>query len=246
MQYVLADMGHIALALGDLDRAAQHFAEARFGARQLGGEGSALASLGEGHLARERGEPATAAGHYEEALRLLAGQRAHEWEAAALVGLGFVAELSGDLNAAVGYHRSAWQAAAQLVTAAAGVAATALEGLACVAVARGDGETAASLLGTAARWRHWHHRPALGTEHHDIDRAAAGARGLLGEHTYRAAYARGLQPPPGIVVDLEHPVEPQLAAWLHARIRPPEDVQIGPRRADLDNGSRRCRTDRDL
>jgi tetratricopeptide (TPR) repeat protein len=195
-QYVRADMGHIALALGDLDRAAQHFAEARVGARQLGAEGSALASLGEGHLARERGEPDSAAGHYQEALRLMAGQRAHEWEAAALVGLGFVAELSGDLNAAVDYHRSAWQAAAQSVTAAAGVAAAALEGLACVAVARGDGETAARLLGAAARWRHWHHRPALGTEHHDIDRAAAAARRLLGEHPYRAAYARGLQPSP--------------------------------------------------
>jgi tetratricopeptide (TPR) repeat protein len=221
VHYVLADMGHIALALADLDRAAQHFAEARVVARQLGAEGSALASLGEGHLARERGELATAAGHYREALRLLTGQATPEWEAAALVGLGFVAEQSADLNAAEAYHRSAWQAAAQSVTAAAGAAATALEGLACAAVARGDGETAARLLGTAAMWRYWHHRPALGTEQHDIDRAAAGARGLLGEHAYRAAYAHGLQPPPGIVVDLQHPVEPQLAAWLREPVQRP-------------------------
>ena len=39
--YVLADMGHIALQLGDLDRAAQHLAEAHVVARQLGADGSA-------------------------------------------------------------------------------------------------------------------------------------------------------------------------------------------------------------
>jgi tetratricopeptide (TPR) repeat protein len=211
VHYALADMGHIAQVLGDLDRAAQHFAEARVVARQFGAEGSAPASLGEGHLARERGELDTAARHYQETLQLLTGQGTPEWEAAALVGLGFVAELSGDLDAAEAYHRSAWQAAAQSVTAAAGVAAAALEGLACAAAARGDGETAADLLGTAARWRHWHHRPALGTEQHDIDRAVAGARALLGEHAYRAVYARGLQAHPGIIVDLQHPVEPRPA-----------------------------------
>jgi len=130
-----------------------------------------------------------------------------------------VAELTGNLNAAETYHRSAWQAAAQSVTAAA-AAAMALEGLACAAAARGDGETAATLLGSAARWRQWQHRPPLGIEQHDIDRAAAGARELLGDHAYRVAYAHGLQPPSG-VVDLRHPLEPQLAARLHEPVQRP-------------------------
>ena len=188
--------------------------------RELCGLVNGLAQQIAGHV-RERGQLATAAGHYQEALRLLTGPGSLEWEAAALVGLGFVAELSADLNAAEAYHRSAWQAAAQSVTAAAGAAASALEGLACAAVARGDGETAANLLGTAARWRRWLHRPALGTEQRDIDRAAAGARGLLGEHAYRAAYTHGLQPPPGTVADLQHPIEPRLAAWLREPVQRP-------------------------
>jgi predicted ATPase/DNA-binding SARP family transcriptional activator len=221
VQYALADMGHIALALADLDRAARHFAEARDLARQLGAEGNALASLGEGHLARERGNLAAAAQHYRETLRLLTGQGSPEWESAALVGLGFVAELTGDLAAAEACHRSAWQAAAKSMAAAAGAAATALEGLACAAVARGDGKTAANLLGTAARWRQWRHRPPLGTQQHDIDRAAAGARKLLGEGAYRVAYAHGLQPPADVAVDLQHPVEPGLAAWLCEPVQRP-------------------------
>jgi predicted ATPase/DNA-binding SARP family transcriptional activator len=220
VQYALADMGHIALALADLDRAAQHFAAARVAAAQSGAEGNALASLGEGHLAREHGNLATAAQHYQKALRLLADRATPEWEAAALVGLGFVAELSGNLDAAENYHRRAWQAAAQSVTAAA-AAATALEGLACVAAARGDGGTAANLLGTAARWRRSQHRPSLGIEQHDIDRAAAGARELLGDDAYRVAYARGLQPPADVVVDLQNPVEPRLAAWLREPVHRP-------------------------
>jgi predicted ATPase len=219
VQYALADMGHIALALGDLDQAARHFAEARVVARQSGTEEIAPASLGEGQLARALGDLATAAQHYQKALRLLADRATPEWKAAALVGLGFVAELTGNLNAAETYHRSAWQAAAQSVTAAA-AAAMALEGLACAAAARGDGETAATLLGSAARWRQWQHRPPLGIEQHDIDRAAAGARELLGDHAYRVAYAHGLQPPSG-VVDLRHPLEPQLAARLHEPVQRP-------------------------
>jgi predicted ATPase/DNA-binding SARP family transcriptional activator len=216
--YVLADLGHIALELGDPDRAAQHFAEARAVARELGAEGSAPASLGEGHLARERGDLPAAARHYDTALRL-AGQATPEWEAAARGGLGFVAELTGDLEVAESHHRAAWQAAARAPGAGVRAGATALEGLACVAVARGDASLAANLLGTAARWRQWRHQPALRTELPDVARAAARARELLGEHAYGEAYSRGLQPPPGVLVDLQQPVEPQLAAWLRQPVR---------------------------
>ena len=222
VQYALADMGHIALQLADLDRATQHFAEAHDVARQLGAEASARAAVGEGHLARHRANLEAAIERYQTALRLLTGQGTPEWEAATLTGLGFAAELTGDLDTAEAYHRSAWQAAAQAVPAGARAGATALEGLACVAVTRGSAHRAANLLGTAARWRQWHHQPALRTEQHDINRAAAAAADILGEDSYRTAYTHGLQPPPGAVVDLQHPVERQLAAWLAAPTpRPP-------------------------
>jgi hypothetical protein len=212
--YVLADLGHIALELGDPDRAAQHFTQAHVIARQLGGDGSAAAALGEGHLARDRGDLTTAARHYAESRRLLAGQAAPEWEAAALNGLGSTAALGADLDAADAYHRSAWQAASRARAAGARAAAIALEGLAGVAAARADGVRAAELLGTAARWRQWRHQPPLRRERHDIDRAAGRARDSLDEPTYRQSYDRGLQAPPSAVVDLEQPVELQLAAWF--------------------------------
>lgn len=131
-----------------------------------------------------------------------------------------MAGLTGDPDAAQAHHRSAWQAASRSPASGARAGATALEGLACAAVARGDAERAAELLGTAARWRQWRHQPALRTERHDVDRAAARARELLGDHAYDEAYLRGLVPPPGVVVDLQQPVEPQLAAWLREPVRP--------------------------
>ncbi|HVH23414.1 MAG TPA: AAA family ATPase, partial [Pseudonocardia sp.] len=222
--YVLADMGHIALQLGDLDRAAQHLAEAGVIARQLGADANPVALIGEGHLARERDDPATAHRSYQAALRLLAAGATPEWEAVAHNGLGFLAAHTADLDAADAHHRAAWQAAARAPAAGARAGATALEGLAGVAVARGDGIRAAHLLGTAARWRQLRHQPALRTENHDIDRAAAAARDLLGDPGYAHAHAHGLQLPPDAVVDLRQPAHAQLAAWLPEPSGPNEPV----------------------
>jgi predicted ATPase/DNA-binding SARP family transcriptional activator len=218
--YVLADMGHIALQLGELDRAAQHLTEAHVVARQLGADGSAVAAIGEGHLARDRGDPTAAAQHYEAALRLLAAGSTPEWEAAAHNGLGFLACLAGDLDTAESGHRVAWKAATRAPAAGARAGATALEGLAGAAAARANGTRAANLLGTAARWRELRHQPALRTERHDIDRAATAACDLIGTAAYEHAYTHGLQLPPDAVVDLRQPAHPQLAAWLREPVRP--------------------------
>jgi predicted ATPase/DNA-binding SARP family transcriptional activator len=212
--YVLADMGHIALQLGDSDRAAQHFVEARDAARRLGAEGNAPASIGEGDLARERGDPPAATRHYRAALRLLAGQGAPESEAAALNGLGLVAARSADLDSAEDHHRAALRAAARSPASGARAAAAALEGLAQAAAGRGDAGRAANLLGTAARWRQWRHQPAGRTELQVIDRATTQARAALGDQAFDEAYARGLEPPPGTVVDLQQSAQQQLSAWL--------------------------------
>jgi predicted ATPase/DNA-binding SARP family transcriptional activator/tetratricopeptide (TPR) repeat protein len=194
VQYLLANMGHAALALGDLDRAQRHFTEARTAARQLGAADSPLARLGEGFLARQRGDLGTARHHFADAVRLLTEPEAGDWAAAAITGLGFVAELSGELDEALQHHLRAWQVATGIGQAGAGSAAAAVEGLAGVAAARADGYTAAALLGSARRWRAEHHRPASPLERVDIDRADQRARDLLPADEYEAIAASPLAP----------------------------------------------------
>src|SRR3954454_597324 len=56
VQYALAGAGHVALLLGDVDRAAMLFAESHAVARQLGARGNPRAAVGEGLLARDRSD----------------------------------------------------------------------------------------------------------------------------------------------------------------------------------------------
>ena len=70
--------------------------------------------------------------------------------------------------------------------------AAALEGLACVAAARGDATEAARLLGAAAWWRESRHRPASRLEAADRVRAESVALEHLGESAFQIAYSDGL------------------------------------------------------
>ena len=189
IQYALAGAGHVTLLLGDPDRAARLFAESHAVARQLGAEGNPRAAVGEGLLARERGDLSAARDRFTWAQRTLAGEP--EWTATALVGLGHVAESHGDLDSAESFHRRAWQTAPGH--------AAALEGLACVAAARGDATEVARLLGAAARWREQRHRPASRLERLDVDRAEQQARVRLGDAAYRAAHADGAAAPDAVL-----------------------------------------------
>lgn len=191
VQYALAGAGHVTLLLGDADRAARLFADSHAVARQLGAEGNPRAAVGEGLLARERGDVSAARDHFAWAQRMLAGQSEPEWTATALVGLGHVAESDGDLDSAEFFHRRAWQTAPGH--------AAALEGLACVAAARGDAARAAGLLGAAARSREERHRPASRLEQQDAERAERHARLQLDEAAYRAARAAGAAAPDAVL-----------------------------------------------
>jgi predicted ATPase len=97
IQYALAGAGHVTLLLGDLDRAAHLFAESHAVARQLGADGNPRAAVGEGLLARQRGDLVVARERFTYAQQLLAELNEPEWSAAALVGLGHLAEADGDL-----------------------------------------------------------------------------------------------------------------------------------------------------
>jgi tetratricopeptide (TPR) repeat protein len=190
VQYLLANMGHIALQLADLDRAGRLFTEARSVAHQLGAVGAPLASLGEGLLARHRGDHLEAQRHFTDALGMLTAPETGDWAATARTGLGFVAELTGDVETAERQHRQAWRTATEAGRVGDGAAAVAVEGLACVAAARGDGQTAVALLAAAARWRDEHGRPASPMELADIQRASDRARDLLGPEAYEDAWRR--------------------------------------------------------
>jgi tetratricopeptide (TPR) repeat protein len=192
VQYALAGAGHVTLLLGDADRAEQLFAESHAVARQLGAVGNPRAAVGQGQLARERSDLAAARECFTFAQQLLAGlSEKPEWTAATLVGLGHVAEDDGDLESAEFFHRRAWQTAPGH--------AAALEGLACVSVARGDGTRAALLLGAAEVWRRRRHRPADRLERADAERVEHAARRVLGDGEFDAVYRSGAARPEAVL-----------------------------------------------
>jgi predicted ATPase/DNA-binding SARP family transcriptional activator len=195
VQYALAGAGHVTLLLGDADRAGQLFAESHAVARRLGAAGNPRAAVGEGLLARERGDLAAARERLTVAQQLLAGLTEPEWTAAALVGLGHVAEADGDLDSAEFFHRRAWQTAPGH--------AAALEGLACVADARGDAEAAARLLGAAVSWRQRRHRPASRLECADAERAEHLARTVVGDAAFDLAFEAGTARPDAVLDDAD-------------------------------------------
>jgi hypothetical protein len=123
-----------------------------------------------------------------------------EWSATALVGLGHLAELAGDLESAEAFHRRAWQTQPGR--------AAALEGLACVAAARGDTTSTARLLGAASWWRKARHRPASRLEAADRGRAEARALEQLGEAAFQAACSDGVAQPHSVVQELEAAAAP--------------------------------------
>ena len=114
-----------------------------------------------------------------------------EWTATALVGLGHVAELTGDLDRAASAHHRAW--------ATNPGHAAALEGLACVAANRGDAADAARLLGAASYWREKRHRSASRLERLDADRAEQRARSLLGDPSFDTERRLGLDQPDSVI-----------------------------------------------
>ncbi|SDG05243.1 Predicted ATPase [Blastococcus aurantiacus] len=194
IQYALAGAGHVTLQLGDGERAARLFAESHKVGRELGADGNARAAVGEGLLARERGDLTEAGAKLTWALHRFAEQSEPAWTSATLIGLGHLGELSGNLDSAEFCHRRAWQTAPG--------DAAALEGLACVAAARADAATAARLLGTASWWRNRRHRPIARLERVDVQRAENRARALLGDDSYEAAYRAGADEPHALTPEL--------------------------------------------
>ncbi|HEY5846019.1 MAG TPA: tetratricopeptide repeat protein, partial [Microlunatus sp.] len=177
VQYALANLGHISLLIGDLDGANAYFSSAHAVARELGGEASPLALLGQGHLARLRCQPDDAAAHYTAALEQLVQAETPDWAAIAHNGLAHLAHQRGDSTTARQHHREAWTLVTEAGTPRHPAAAAALEGLAGVAVDRGHHRTARRFLDTAASWRTARGWPPSPLELRDLDHVTTSLSG---------------------------------------------------------------------
>ncbi|MFD0902914.1 BTAD domain-containing putative transcriptional regulator [Actinomadura sediminis] len=115
------------------------------------------------------------------------------------LGLGYVAELRGDADTAVRYHRDALAVAIRQESPR--DVAGALEGLAGAYGLTGGHAEAAALLGKAAAVRAAARIPASPAERSDIDRAAERSRSALGADAFAAAFADGSALDPADVLD---------------------------------------------
>ncbi|NMH92094.1 AfsR/SARP family transcriptional regulator [Pseudonocardia bannensis] len=186
LQWMQADLAYCALLSGDPARALRLCAQAEDTARRLGtGPGAAFAALARAVVARRRGELAAARDTLAVAADQLVAAGITGLAATLITQLGHVLEISGDLAAAETAHRRALELGGPIARAAA------LEGLACVAAAGGDGLEAARMLAAAAAERDRTQRPADAVEQADADRACAGATALLGEEAFARALAQG-------------------------------------------------------
>jgi predicted ATPase/DNA-binding XRE family transcriptional regulator len=185
---MLAELGHVAEARGDLDAAWACFEESLALARTAGdgaGEGRALSSLG--NLARRRHDYARAT-HYLEAS--LAHSRAYQlsWGiAGGLVALGHVACEQGAFDRAADLYRESLELYRAMPNPA--WLAWCLEGVAVVAAARGRHHRAARLVGAVNARR----SAALpeSTPWPPYVEAGAHACAALGEQAFAEAESQG-------------------------------------------------------
>jgi tetratricopeptide (TPR) repeat protein len=172
--------GSLAAARADHERAVELAIQA--GAPET----MAAAYCGLGEITRIQGDLAESRRLFELAL----GRGATGWfvvrqaRARALIGLGRLAEEEGDADEARSWHGQALGLALDHHNYPA--AATAVEGLAGVAVLERAGERAALLLGAATAVR----GTAL-AGHPDVAQVTAGCEALIGTEAFAAAYRRG-------------------------------------------------------
>ncbi|MGH2599929.1 MAG: tetratricopeptide repeat protein, partial [Dehalococcoidia bacterium] len=186
----LTGLGVVLDMRGDHARAEGLFEESLALARELGNRkriASALNTLG--ISARHRGEPERAASLYEESLAL-ARELGDRWHTATtLLNLGNAYLDQGALDEAMTQYRETLPLARDLQNRQ--QVALCLQGMASVAVARGDAVRAARLSGAAAALREAIGLQLPAASRARLDKVAADACAALGEATFTAAWAAG-------------------------------------------------------
>jgi ATP/maltotriose-dependent transcriptional regulator MalT len=199
----LRRLGLGAIRDGQFERAGELLRESERIAAEIGDRTLLAAAAGAwAHIPLYQGDYEQAEVLFEEAL-----QRAREaedpWRVKfALTNLGLAVLERGLLMDAVPLFRASLAIRVNLTQSSADVA---IEGLAAIAVARGDTATAARLLGATGEWRRkvgYTQEPFESAIH---DRTATAARSALGEHVYRGLVQEGA------ALDLDEAVELALA-----------------------------------
>jgi predicted ATPase/DNA-binding SARP family transcriptional activator len=188
--FLLVELADLSVLLGDWEAAAVLHKEALDAAEELGAmdalaharNGLALAARRQGDYGRARELQQAALSFYQQA-----GFAAETVRS--LASLGYVAELTGDLDDAEAYHLESLRLACDLPQESA--LAIALEGLACVAARRRQAARAALLLGVADSIRTRTGTALPPPERSDVERAAAAAVSELGEEAVTAMTDRG-------------------------------------------------------
>ena len=180
----------VAMLAGDQVGAEASLRSARRLADELGsGMVTGSVDLAAGFVAMRSGRLDEAAQLYEGVLAWLGDAPLPSMRAYALAKLGTIAELTGEIDRAVGLHCDSYDQAARAGDPR-GVA-LALEGLAATYTAAGRSEAAAVLIGAAQARRESVGLPLADVERADVDRAEAAARVALGSHAFEAAVQRG-------------------------------------------------------
>ena len=186
---MLAELGHVAEARGDLDGAMAYFEDA-LAQYQQGGEGAAvgrtLSSLG--NLARATGDYTRARSYLEQALAWARARNFSFAVASGLVSLGHVACEQGDYSGALALYRESLGLYQHLRNQAS--LAWCLVGVAVAVAATGAYETTARVCGAVTALRESTHA-AETAEWPPYARAMAAARGALGAERFAEAYAAG-------------------------------------------------------
>jgi predicted ATPase len=149
----------------------------------------------EAHIPLYEGDFEQAERSFKEVLRRAREAEAPEMVMRALVGLGLAVLEQGRLDEAASLFRECLSVRTELDDSALGTSLDdsplAVEGLAAIAVARGDAATSARLLGATEQRRRNSGSRSDPFESARADRTAAAARKGLGENAYRALVAEG-------------------------------------------------------
>jgi ATP/maltotriose-dependent transcriptional regulator MalT len=184
-----ARLGNYALIQGDVERADALHAEALALAEAVAFPRCVAFSCNGHAMTRRVQGRLDEASEWAERVRLLCHQnRDLMGEALALASLGFVAERQGDLQLARQHHGEGLTLARRMNEHTS--LALALEGLAGVAAAGGEGSAAATLLGCAHALRATKGGAPAGPAS-DVDRITAASVALVGDREFATAFRRG-------------------------------------------------------
>ncbi|NDL57927.1 tetratricopeptide repeat protein [Phytoactinopolyspora sp. XMNu-373] len=188
----LANLGRIALLVGDLAEAEEYHQRAHRLAEELSDSAAAaFAAIGLALGARRAGKLDLAEQRLSELLEWHRRTDLHAGTALILAEMGFVAEQRGDAASARTVHTEGLAVARK--TRDSRAVALALEGLAGASTLVGDHDHAARLLGAAAAARDSVDAPLPPGERGDVDRITHRAQTALGENTFGTEFALGGQ-----------------------------------------------------